>query len=66
MNLDFSKKEYVVGFVAYAMLEFWLGRTKKTRANSAGDLVVMGVAVVAALIKLKLRGNNGKSGNSGS
>ena len=49
MNLDFSKKEYVVGFVAYAMLEFWLGRTKKTRANSAGDLVVMGVAVVAAL-----------------
>lgn len=66
MNADPIKKEYVLGLLAYAMLEFWLGRTKKTRANSAVDLLVVGLAVVAALVKLKLRGNDGKSGNSGS
>lgn len=66
MNIELGKKEYLLGLAAYAVLEFWLGRTKKTRASSALDLILVGASIVVAIIKLKTRGTDGKDGNSGS
>lgn len=48
---------------AYLMLEYWLGKTAKTRAGSVPELVLMGF--VALLLTLILWRKNGKTRNQG-
>lgn len=43
-----------VGFVGYALFEYWIGKTKRTRANSTVELIIiLTMAVVAMIAKLK-------------
>lgn len=43
------------------VLECWLGRTEKTKANSIVELIFMGVVMVASFILIKWKGfKNGK------
>lgn len=50
--------------VGYAVLEYWLGRTQKTRAASLLELIAMGTTLLVTIILLKLRRNHdGSQGN---
>jgi len=48
----------VLGLAAYSALEFWLGRTKRTKASSLVEL--LGVIIGFVIVKLITKG--GKDG----
>jgi len=54
---------YWVLMIVYSVLECWLGRTKRTRANSVIDAIILifGLLAVAIMSRFKKKENeNGK------
>lgn len=50
-------------FALLLVLECWLGRTRKTRANSILDLFILGATLALTLIVSRVRRKYGKQGN---
>lgn len=48
---------------AYTVLEYWLGKTAKTRASSVIELIVMGVTLVFALVLMRVRKDGRNKGS---
>lgn len=49
--------------LAYSILEFWLGKTGRTKASSLIELVIVGLTLMCTLILLRVRKKNGSNGN---
>ena len=49
---------YLLALLAYAGLEYWLGKTQKTQAASLLELIVIGATAVVALVLVKLKGDS--------
>lgn len=43
-----------VGFVGYSLFEYWIGKTKRVKANSTVELIiVLFIAAIAMISKFK-------------
>jgi hypothetical protein len=52
-----ATKTEIIGILLYAGIEFWLGRTQKTRAGSLPELLLISISFLAfwAWTKLKTK-----------
>lgn len=62
LTLGCEEKNWVF-LVAYAGMEFWLGKTKRLKAASLIELVIMGLLLGAAF--LGMRGKHADQGING-
>jgi hypothetical protein len=59
MMVDLCGKTGIIeslgALLCYALLEYWLGKTSKTRAGSVVELVIVGLTLAGTLLMISLR-----------